>query len=353
MSLASETPISLARDAFDRMLDFVRLTERLAHAPEYSARLERLLPPTAHYVPERPSMLMGYDFHLTPDGPKLIEINNNAGGLFVKGRHWIPQPEIPELAGTLLARLLGMFPPSLQRIAIMDEDIAQQHMYPEMCAYADLLRADGRRVWLVTPEQIEAGDDGLWIDGERLDAIYNRHTDFYLEGDSLAHIRRAFLLGMVDLNPYPRSYALLGEKTRMADWWRPGWLDAWLEPASVSLIHTIVPETHLLREMDADRIWSERKHWVFKPAARHGGKGVIVGKNISRKRFADMGDDTIIQRFIPPSIVSVDGRDMKFDVRLYTCGAELIAVSGRVWQGQVTNFQAEGSGWVGLDIPAP
>jgi hypothetical protein len=26
---------------------------------------------------------MGYDFHLSPDGPRLIEINTNAGGAFL------------------------------------------------------------------------------------------------------------------------------------------------------------------------------------------------------------------------------------------------------------------------------
>lgn len=26
---------------------------------------------------------MGYDFHVTPEGPKLIEINTNAGGAFL------------------------------------------------------------------------------------------------------------------------------------------------------------------------------------------------------------------------------------------------------------------------------
>jgi ATP-grasp domain len=350
MRLASETPIALGQESFAQMLDFVRLTDRMASSPEYAVRLERLLSPTAHFIPARPAMLMGYDFHLTPAGPKLIEINNNAGGLYVQKHQWIPQPPIAELPGSLTARLLQMFPPSLRHIAIMDEDITHQHMYPEMLAFAELLRGDGRRVWLVTPEQIEGRDDGLWIEGERLDGIYNRHTDFYLESAAMAHIRRAFLLGTVDLNPFPRSYALLGEKTRMADWWRPGWLDAWLDASSVSLIHAMVPETHLLREMDAEQVWKDRKRWVFKPAARHGGKGVIVGKNISRTRFSAMGEDTIIQDFIPPSLVSVDGREMKLDVRLYTYGTELIAVAGRVWQGQVTNFQAEGSGWVAIDI---
>ena len=65
-----------------------------------------------------------------------------------------------------------------------------------------------------------------------------------------------------------------------------------------------------------------------------------------------MGEDTVIQRFVPPSLAELAGTPMKFDVRLYTYGAELIALSGRVWQGQVTNFQAEGSGWVSIAIVA-
>jgi len=350
MRLASETPVPVSRPDLERMLAFVRLTEGMARDPAYAAQLEAKLPETAHRVPARPSMLMGYDFHLGPDGPRLIEINNNAGGLHVQGRQWIPQPAIPELAGTLSDRLLAMFPPDLRHLAIMDEDIASQHMYPEMCAYAELLRADGREVALVGPERIEGKDDGLWVDGTRLDTIYNRHTDFYLDSEAMAHVRRAYLAGQIDLNPYPRSYALLGEKTRMADWWRPGWLEAFLDAQGASLIREMVPETHLLHELDADEVWAGRKLWVFKPAARHGGKGVIVGKNISRKRFAAMGEDTVIQRFIPPSLVELGGVPMKFDVRLYTYGTQLIALSGRVWQGQVTNFQAEGSGWVAIDI---
>ena len=350
MRLASEPPVPVPRHDLERMLAFVHLTERMSRDPAYAAHLGAQMPQTAHVVPKYPSMLMGYDFHLGPDGPRLIEINNNAGGLHVQGHQWIPQPAIPELSGTLAARLLAMFPPELRHIAIMDEDIAQQHMYPEMCAYAELLRADGRHVWLACPDQIDGREDGLWIDGQRLDAIYNRHTDFYLDTEALAHVRRAFLAGQVELNPYPRSYALLGEKTRMADWWRPGWLDAFLDAGAVSLVRQVVPETHLRRELDADQVWGQRKHWVFKPAARHGGKGVIVGKNISRKRFNAMGEDTVIQRFIPPSLAELGGIPMKFDVRLYTYGAELIALSGRVWQGQVTNFQAEGSGWVSIAI---
>lgn len=350
MQLEFDNPVKLERCFFDHMVKFVHVIEDMARMPEYETRLEPYLPTTAQFIPSRPAMLMGYDFHITQEGPKLIEINNNAGGLHMAGSRWMPQPNIPELPGSLELRLLRMFPDSLRHIAILDDDIEHQHMYPEMLAYADLLRSEGRSVWLATPESLEAHDDGLWIDGKRLDGIYNRHTDFYLETESMAHIRQAFLQGTVDLNPYPRSYAFLGDKARMADWWRQEWLKPFLSAKSISMIHAIVPETHMFQEMEAQDVWTQRRNWVFKPAARHGGKGVIVGKNITRKRFSTMGPDTIIQQFVPPSVVEVGGSRMKFDVRLYTYGYELIAIAGRIWQGQITNFRTEGSGWVSIDI---
>ena len=34
-------------------------------------------------ISDRVGVFMGYDFHLAADGPKLIEINTNAGGAFL------------------------------------------------------------------------------------------------------------------------------------------------------------------------------------------------------------------------------------------------------------------------------
>jgi hypothetical protein len=51
-------------------------------------------------------------------------------------------------------------------------------------------------------------------------------------------------------------------------------------------------------------------------------------------------------------VVHVNERPYKFDVRLFTQGERLIAVAGRVWQGQLTNFRTEGSGWIPLEITA-
>ncbi len=357
-SLASENPVAICRDDFEAMLSFSRTAFRLKDNAAYLSQLCEHLPEAAHIQTRWPSVLMGFDFHLTDDGPKLIEINNNAGGLYIGDERWLPQPDIAELPGDLKQRLTDMFHADWATIAIMDEDVTGQFMYPEMQAYAELFRKDGRRVMVVSPEDLVLRDGSLICDGVQVDAIYNRHTDFYLEGEGVAHIRQAYGLGKVAVNPHPRSYALIGDKTRMVDWWRHGVLEACVDQAAVERIRSVTPETHKLSEMDMDQAWAVRKQWVFKPAARHGGKGVLLGKAMSRKRFEALDvAETIVQRLVPASEVGVQGVDgennrMKFDIRLYMHGETLIALAGRVWLGQVTNFRQPGSGWVSISIAA-
>jgi len=355
-SLASEIPVPVSRAAFEAMLGFSRTVFRLKDNAAYLAGLSEHLPAAAHIQNDWPSVLMGFDFHLTDDGPRLIEINNNAGGLYIGDGRWLPQPEIPALTGALEQRLLDMFHADWATIAIMDDDVSGQFMYPEMEAYAALLRQDGRRVMVISPEDLTLHEDGLSCDGIHIDAIYNRHTDFYLEGEDVAHIRQAYEKAQVAVNPHPRSYALIGDKTRMVDWWRQGMLEACIDQSTVELIRSLTPETHKLSDMDIDQAWAVRKGWVFKPAARHGGKGVLLGKAMGRKRFEALDiDETIVQRLVPASEVEMDGAHgeinrMKLDIRLFMHGENLIALAGRVWRGQVTNFRQPGSGWVALSI---
>ncbi len=333
------------------MYRFAGMMWRLKQNPAYLAGLRDDLPAAAGIQPETPSVLMGYDFHLTPDGPRLIEINNNAGGLYIGDGRWLPQPELSEWHEPLTARLCHMFPAGWRHIAIMDEDVTRQYMYPEILAYAELLKHEGRKVFVVSPGDIGIRSDGLYVEDVRLDAIYNRHTDFYLERPDLVHIRKAYEENLVQLNPHPRSYALLGDKGRMVDWWTKGFLDTFLPREEVRFIRNIVPESRRMQGLDRDRVWQERKRWVFKPAARHGGKGVLLGRAMSRKRFEMLDTvQTILQRYVSPSRVKLGKTEFKFDIRLCTCGGQLVALAGRVWQGQVTNFRTEGSGWTPISI---
>ena len=349
-SLASNSPVSISRQDFEAMLNFSRSVFSLKDNAAYLKAMHADLPDAAHVPTRWPSVLMGFDFHLTPDGPKLIEINNNAGGLYIGEQGWLPQSD-NIFDDVLSQRLLAMFPSKWKNIAIMDDDVTQQYMYPEMCAYADLLRADGHNVWVCSPEDLQLRETGLFIDDEKIDAIYNRHTDFYLDEHVLEDVCCAYKQGQVVLNPHPRSYALIGDKSRMVDWWRTDLLEGCVDQEMVAQIRAVTPETRQLSEMDLEQAWAERKGWVFKPSARHGGKGVVLGKAMSRKRFAALDiSETIAQQLIPASTVEIEGNTMKLDIRLYMHGEKLIALAGRVWRGQMTNFREAGSGWVSLQV---
>ena len=353
MTLATKTPVSISQHDFQTMLSFARAAYQLKSNPTYLALLADKLPETAKIAPENPSILMGYDFHLNDTGPKLIEINNNAGGLWEKDDGWIPQCSHPELLGDLQSRLLGMFDPKWKHIVIMDEDILSQYMLPEMQAYASLLESNGHKVSLVSPQNLKLQADALYVQGVKIDMIYNRHTDFYLESEPMQHIRQAFMNKQVALNPYPRSYALIGDKNRMVDWWRNGLLESCVHSETLNLFRSVVPETYVLSEYDKEQAWQTRKQWVFKPAARHGGKGVLLGKGMSRKRFDTLeASSTVMQKLVPPSLIQIGDVSYKFDIRLYMHGERLIAMAGRAWRGQITNFREEGSGWTPIVVGA-
>ncbi|MDX8381891.1 MAG: hypothetical protein R8M14_07255 [Ghiorsea sp.] len=350
MTLATIEPVNIKTEDFETMLRFARSIYKLKNTPAYLEALASTLPETAAIQPISPSLLMGYDFHLSAEGPKLIEINNNAGGLWEKDDGWIPQSGMSEMQGELTQRILSMFDSSWQHIAIMDEGIENQYMYPEMKAFAALLKSDGRSVYLVSPEDLILKTEGLYVGNHKIDMIYNRHTDFYLESSVLSDIRQTFMAKQIELNPYPRSYALIGDKNRMVDWWKEGFL-SFLSEEEQAFIHQIVPETRLLANCEMDQAWATRKQWVFKPAARHGGKGVLMGKSISKKRFAELDiDTTVMQQLVPASQIEIKEQSYKFDVRVYMYGENLIGLSGRAWNGQITNFREEGSGWVAISV---
>ncbi len=336
--------VMIPRHTLQLMEDFAAQMFTLKKNASYQQWIAQHVPQSAMLGNDEPPILMGFDFHLTNDGPKLIEINNNAGGLFTGDHGWLPQPAIK---GALTDRLLEMFPTYWKNIAIVDADIKEQFMFPEMCAYASLLREAGRRAFLCTPENIVQRDDGLYVDDYRLDGIYNRHTDFYLQSSSMTHIRNALEHQQIALNPFPRSYALLGNKNRMAHWWRPNVLEQWLSPQSCAMVRHTVPKVQQMQDIDIQTAWKERRRWVFKPPSSHAGKGVVLGKAMSRKRFATLDRaNTLMQEYVPANnISSQDGELFRFDIRLYMHGIKKIAWAGRVWRGQLTNFREQGSGW--------
>ncbi|MBF0262621.1 MAG: hypothetical protein HQL97_13100 [Magnetococcales bacterium] len=363
MNQTTPPPVaSILRPDIKKMVGLARTLRRLALAHPHPLPDA---PETARFDPGHEAVMMGYDFHLTPDGPRLIEVNTNAGGLLMAHETRHPDFAAREPSGTRndrrLKRLIDTFRAEMglfsgdggrvpRLMAILDDNPAAQFLYPEMVVAARLLEAAGLPCRIVDPGQLDFGADGVFLAGQRVELIYNRHCDFYLESPALAGLRSAWLNRQLCLTPNPRAYGLLADKRRMIGWSDPDHLSALgCSEADSARITALVPRTRLLGSLDPEMVWKERARWVFKPGfGGFGGRGVLIGEKISRARFATLDPSTtLVQRHIPPALIPVAGASpLKTDVRLFMYRDQLLGVGVRAYRGQVTNFREPGNGFL-------
>ncbi len=360
LEAVSSLTAQLPRAALARMILLVRDLYRLSRLPAYRELVLQQVPETARFDPGHDSVMMGYDFHLGEDGPQLIEVNTNAGGALLAYLAHVPEAPLAdmELPGRLKTQLLQSFAEEMSgfsggrirrpaHIAILDENPRDQFLYPEMEAFSRVFESWGARASVVDPAQLEAGPEGVFRDGERIELIYNRHCDFYLERPAMAGIRAAYLAKAVCLTPNPFTYGLLGDKRRMTIWSDAEVLERiGLEGAAVDLLIGTIPESRLLSELGPKQVWARRKELVFKPVSRFGSRGVLVGRKISRSRFDEQDpQDILVQKLVPPSLTGAGEQAMKTDFRLYVYRDRVLGVAARLYQGQVTNLRTPGGGF--------
>ncbi len=343
------------------MLRLVSLLDKLSRNPAYRQLVYDQVPPVAAFDPGHDAVMMCYDFHLTTSGPRLIEVNTNAGGGLLA--YLAHDPSLPASAESLPSRLgkrlLQTFADEIhrfsggrkarpERIVIIDEEPAGQYLYAEMCAFADLFRGWGVPADIADPLQLEASVDGVRFNGQAVDLIYNRHCDFYLESDSMAGVRAAYLARRVCLSPNPHLYGLLADKRRMVTWSDPDARAAFpLTSAEHDLLDKVLPACAMLAELGVAEAWAARKQRVFKPVDSFGSRGVLLGEKISRKRFDELPPaTTLVQELVPPSMTDVpDAEPMKTDLRLYAYRDRVFGVTARLYRGQVTNMRTPGGGF--------
>jgi hypothetical protein len=348
------------------VLKLVRLLDRLSRNPAYRAQVYPQVPAVARYDPGHDAVMMCYDFHLSGDVPKLIEVNTNAGGGLLAYLAYDPSlPIVPESLNTnLRERLLQTFADEIrqfsagrkarpERIVIVDEKPSEQYLYPEMLAFRELFRAWGVASEIADPQQLEASADGVWLDGKAVDLIYNRHCDFYLESEEMAGLQAAYLAHRVCLSPNPHQYGLLADKRRLALWSDSLNRSAFsLTDTEQALLDKTLPASALLSTLDLQQAWSVRKRQVFKPVGSFGSRGVLLGEKISRKRFDQLPPmTTLVQELVPPSMTAVPEMDpMKTDLRLYAYRDRALGVTARLYRGQVTNLRTPGGGFARVKV---
>lgn len=353
--------ICLDDDVTESLRRMVRDLHELARTDAYAQLVDADAGEVALHEPGNFGVFMGYDVHLTPEGPKLIEVNTNAGGALLNGLHtWrrcgprCPDgPPTLELLSALVAETFraelravrGAAAP-LRRVAIVDHRPQEQFLWPEFQLAVRLLQSQGIEAEIVSTEDLSP---------DAFDLVYWRDTDFQLGAPRSRRLRDAYLEDRVVVTPSPREHHLLANKRRLRIFSSERELLALgVEEASARRIAASVPECRSVLDFEREELWAQRKRWVFKPAALHGSRAVYRGDKLTRKRFEEIAVDPtyLVQRRVPPGSMVVAGatgeRSMKVDVRAYAYADRVLWFGARVYQGQVTNMRSPGGGFAAI-----
>lgn len=99
--LFADSGVFVSRDCLNKQLDIIAALEQVIAMPAYQEQVLSYAPDSVRFLPKASGVFLGYDFHLAPDGPKLIEINSNAGGALVNALLIRVQNACCELVGGL------------------------------------------------------------------------------------------------------------------------------------------------------------------------------------------------------------------------------------------------------------
>ena len=365
--LFSNVPVFLSAGAVAEMQDLVLAIEATSRLPAYRAAVLSWAPEIAHEDHGPVGALMGYDFHLGADGPRLIEVNTNAGGAFLNALLLRAQRAccagmelpLPPRASSFEDDAFRMFVDEWrrqrgtgapQRVAIVDDGPEGQYLYPEFVLAQRVLAERGVDAVIADAGLLRYAGGRLSIDGQDIDLVYNRVTDFALDRPDHAALREAYRDGAVVVTPNPHNHALLADKRNLSLLSDQSTLEAWGVAPEARARLTGIPRTILVTPDNADTLWQSRKQLFFKPTGGHGGKAVYRGDKVTKGVWAEIArGGYVAQTFVQPSerMIRIDEAPQarKMDVRLYTYDARVLLTAARLYQGQTTNFRTPGGGF--------
>jgi glutathione synthase/RimK-type ligase-like ATP-grasp enzyme len=363
--LFSHAPVFLSAAHVRRMAGTVRAVEAAVALPAYREAALQWAPEIARHDSGARGAFLGFDFHLSADGPKLIEINTNAGGGFLAAMlgdaalaccgsavtQGQGHPAFEQRAVDMLVeewRHAGRVGRP-HAVAIVDEAPESQYLHPEFLLAQSALQRAGVPAIIASPGELHVRGGVLNARGEPVDLVYNRLTDFALEAPEHHALREAYLGGNAVVTPNPCAHALYADKRLLGLLGDAGWLrGAGLDPALADLLGAVVPATAVVRSEDGARLWQERKKLFFKPFAGYGSRGAYRGDKLTRRVFEEiLRGGYVAQALVPPGerVLAQDGSALKFDARNFAYGGEVQLLAARLWQGQTTNFRSEGGGF--------
>ncbi|HET7811205.1 MAG TPA: hypothetical protein VFL16_11580 [Steroidobacteraceae bacterium] len=372
--LFSATPVFIDPAHVNEMARVIASVDTVVQLPRYRDAVLSTAPGIARMDRKSSGVFMGFDFHMSPTGPKLIEINTNAGGALLNIELHRAQKSCCGVADEYLAsrpsasdlenEVVSMFEREwiaargserLRTIAICDTAPREQFLYPEFQLAKMLFESRGYVAHIVDPSEFEVNADKLELNGERIDLVYNRLTDFYFDDPDSRAIKTAYERDLAVVTPHPQGHALYSSKTNLAllsdvnELRRLG--------AAQQVADTLLRGIPQTREVSGceDAWWTDRKSWFFKPRNGFGSRGTYRGDKMTRRVFAEvMRGGYMAQQLTPASerLRTVYGQReaYKLDVRCYVYDGKVQLMAARLYQGQTTNFRTAGGGFAPIYV---
>lgn len=366
----SETPSFINLSEVERMKDILHSIRSALQLPSIRNEFLKSYPREIARRNSEGGVFLSLDFHRTSDGPKLIEINTNAGGAFLQFKLMTAQircckavdlalPNLNELKG-LKDTFFSIFIEEWSAnghsglpkvVAIVDNNPQAQFLYSEFLLFRDLFQSKGIKCIILSPEQIERRNGNLYFEDQKIDLIYNRLTDFHLFSPECAHLHSAWSNGEVVLTPNPMDYDLFARKSNLVFLSDSTFLkSAGLDEHSLEILERSIPKTSFVNPDKSVEIWNKRKSIFFKPEEGFGSKAAYCGGKLTKGKYNEiLNGDYIYQELIPPSVrtTSISGTKigMKMDLRAYIYRNEILLFASRLYRGQTTNFSTKGGGF--------
>jgi len=368
-NLLADFPIFVAREHIAAMQAVIGAIEHVVSLESYREAVLAWAPAIARHAGASHGVFFGYDFHLTTDGPRLIEVNTNAGGALLLQHVAAAQQACCREVGDFFPGPNGiedmeqvfvdMFRDELRAqrtddeldcVAIVDEEPQAQYLSPEFELFREMFASHGIEAIIADPRDFELQDNKLIADGRTVDLVYNRLTDFYLESLACATLREACENGAAVFTPSPRDHALYANKRNLSVLSDAGALRNMGVPDDVvQTLSMAVPRTVLVRADNAAELWAERRKLFFKPASGYGSRGTYKGAKLTKKTWLSiLQSDYVAQALVPPGerLLITDGamQSFKVDIRCYVYRGEIQLLGARMYRGQTTNFRTDGGG---------
>jgi hypothetical protein len=177
--------------------------------------------------------------------------------------------------------------------------------------------------------------------------VYWRSTDFVLAEPEHEAVRRAVAEGTTTIAPSADAYTAIADKRRFVEWsGAPELAGDAVNGSSFRIAETVRMSTRSLKTWYADR-----QEWVFKPSSGYAGRGVYVGKRVSRQKLTELpAEDYLVQRYVRHPVLHRGGVPWKYDLRFFADRGQIISAVARVFRGQVVSMRAPGSGFASIRV---